>query len=146
MRLHNASNASNIGHLYNVTHHVAIVHMAYDKCQASNVGAGTHSAACRFVCPTSKDASTLEAICLDIFIRWLHDAISNWCLDAVNTWCYSNILLRIVNWFCVDVRILFNIMLLNLFCLHKLFQRWFQHCNSTFVVSCSRCLKHQHWT
>ncbi len=137
MRLHDALNASNVGHLYNVTHHVAIVHMANDKCQASNVGAGTHSVACQFVCPTSKDASTLEAICLDIFISWLHDAISNWCLDAVNAWCYSSILLRIVNWFCVDVGILFNIMFsqiliiinmkkLNLFCLHELFQRWFQ--------------------
>ncbi len=54
--LHDASNASNVGHLYDVTHHAAVVHMTNDKCQASNVGTGTHSAACRFSCPELKDA------------------------------------------------------------------------------------------
>ncbi len=108
---------------------------------------------------------TLEAICLDIFISRLHDVISNWCLDTVNAQCYSSILLRIVNWFSVDVRILFNITFfqmlilinmktLNFFRPHELFQYWFQRwhphpfqqCNSTFIASCSRCLKRQHWS
>ncbi len=59
VRLHDASNASNIGHLYDVTHHVAVVHMANDKCQASNVGAGAYSAACRFFYTASKDNSNI---------------------------------------------------------------------------------------
>ncbi len=37
-------------------HYVAVVHMASDKCRVSNIGIGTHSAVCRFFCPTSKDA------------------------------------------------------------------------------------------
>ncbi len=57
--LHDALNVSNVGHLYDVTHHVAVVHMANDKCQASNVGTGTYSAASRFFCPASKDASNV---------------------------------------------------------------------------------------
>ncbi len=59
LRLHGASNASNIGYLYDVTHHVAVIHMANDKCQASNIGTGTHSAACWFFCPMSKDVSNV---------------------------------------------------------------------------------------
>ncbi len=43
---YDVSNVSNIQHLYDVAHHVAIVHMANDKCQASNVGTRTHSATC----------------------------------------------------------------------------------------------------
>ncbi len=46
MRLHNVSNAYNIEYLYDVTHHVAVVHMANDKCQVSNIGAETHLVAC----------------------------------------------------------------------------------------------------
>ncbi len=42
-----------------VTYHVAVVHMANDKCQASNIGTGTHSAACRFFHPVLKDASNV---------------------------------------------------------------------------------------
>ncbi len=32
MQLHDASNASDVNHLYDVTHHVVVVHMTNDKC------------------------------------------------------------------------------------------------------------------
>ncbi len=51
VQLHDVSSVSNVGHLYDVTHHVAIAHMANDKCQVFNVGTGTHSAACQFFVP-----------------------------------------------------------------------------------------------
>ncbi len=60
MRLHDASNISNVGHLYDVTHYVAIVHLANDKCQASNVGTGTHSVACQFFVSHQMMFSVLE--------------------------------------------------------------------------------------
>ncbi len=44
--VHDVSNASNIGHLYDVTTHVDVVRMANDKCQASNIGTGTQLVFC----------------------------------------------------------------------------------------------------
>ncbi len=84
--------------MYDVMHYVAVLYMTNDNCQASNVGAGTHSAARQFFVLRQRMLPILETICLDIFISRLHDVINNWYPDVVNAQWYSSILLQIVNW------------------------------------------------